>query len=141
MKNKVKFAFIGAGSICFCPATVTDILTNESFKQVDVEICLMDILQKPLDLSHAYCKEVAESLGRNVAIKATANLQEAVDGADFVITAIEVERYHYWSMDFHIPRRLGFRQVYGENGGPGGMFHFLRNAGPMVDIAKAIEKG
>jgi len=66
---------------------------------------------------------------------------EAVDGADFVITAIEVDRYRYWSQDFHVPRRFGFRQVYGENGGPGGMFHFLRNAGPMLEIARAMEKG
>ena len=46
---------------------------------------------------------------------------------------------HYWSMDFHIPRRYGFRQVYGENGGPGGMFHFLRNLPPLLNIARRME--
>ena len=141
MKDKVKFAFIGAGSVSFCPETITDILKSELFKQVDVEICLMDKLRDPLDLSFGYCKEVAEYFKRKSVITATTDLQKAVDGADFVITAIEVNRYHYWSMDFHIPRRFGFRQIYGENGGPGGMFHFLRNVGPLLEIAKAMGKG
>ena len=142
MRNKVKFAIIGAGSISFCPVTLADILLNEAFAALDnIEIYLMDILQEPLDVSSAYCKEVAEALGKKPVIKASTNLQEAVDGADFVITAIEVERYYYWSQDFHMPRRFGFRQVYGENGGPGGMFHFLRNVGPMLEIARAMEKG
>ncbi len=29
--------------------------------------------------------------------------------------------------DFRIPLSFGFRHVYGENGGPGAMFHALRN--------------
>ena len=142
MKNNVKFAFIGAGSKTFCPATVTDILKSEPFRSVgNLEICLMDISQKPLDLSCAYCREVADYFGRRPVIIATTNLQEAVDGADFVINAIEIERFYYWSMDFHIPRMFGFKSVFGENGGPGGMFHFLRNVTPTVEIAKAMEKG
>jgi len=140
-KNSVKFAIIGAGSVSFAPVTITDILRSKKFERVEnIEIYLMDILQEPLDISYAYCKEVAKYFGRNPVMRASTNLQEAVSGADFVITAIEVDRYHYWSQDFHIPRQFGFRQIYGENGGPGGMFHFLRNVGPMIEIAEAIKK-
>jgi alpha-galactosidase len=138
--RKVKFSIIGAGSISFCPGTVTDILQNESFKQVDIEIYLMDIAQYALDLSYKYCLGLAERLGRKVNIQASTDLAKALSGADFVITAIEKERYHYWSQDFHIPRRYGFRQVYGENGGPGGMFHTLRNLPPMLKIARTMER-
>lgn len=70
----------------------------------------------------------------------TTNLEDALRDADFSIVAIEVERYHYWSQDFHIPRRYGSKQLYGENGGPGSMFHTLRNLGPMLEIAKTMEK-
>ena len=141
-KNRVKFAFIGAGSKTFCPATVTDILKSEPFKSVgEMEIHLMDIKERPLELSRSYCEEAAAYFNRRPVIKASMDLQAAVYGADFVINAIEVERYYYWSMDFHIPRMFGFKSVFGENGGPGGMFHFLRNAGPTVEIAKAMEKG
>ena len=54
--------------------------------------------------------------------------------------AIELDRYFYWAQDFHIPRTFGFRQIYGENGGPGGLFHALRNMGPCVDVARAMEE-
>ena len=141
-KNQAKFAIIGAGSVSFCPATVTDILLNEPFNALEqLEIYLMDIRAEALDVSKAYCEKLAEKLGRKVVINASTNLAEAVYGADFVITAIEVDRYHYWSQDFHIPRRYGFRQIYGENGGPGGMFHTLRNLPPIIEIARAIENG
>jgi len=30
-------------------------------------------------------------------------------------------------------------QIYGENGGPGGLFHALRNMGPMLQIARRME--
>ncbi|MCL1794933.1 MAG: hypothetical protein FWG34_13835 [Oscillospiraceae bacterium] len=140
--KKVKFAIIGAGSVCFCPATVTDILLNEEFKALDrLEIYLMDIRGEALEASKAYCEKLSAKLGRNAVISASTNLSAAIDGADFVITAIEVDRYHYWSQDFHIPRRYGFRQIYGENGGPGGMFHTLRNLPPILEIAHAMEKG
>jgi len=140
--KKVKFAIIGAGSVSFCPATAADILLNEAFGALDrLEIYLMDIRGEALEVSKDYCEKLARKLGKNAVINASVNLAEAVDGADFVITAIEVERYHYWSQDFHIPRRYGFRQIYGENGGPGGMFHTLRNLPPLLEIARAMERG
>ncbi|MCL2708840.1 MAG: hypothetical protein FWF03_06980 [Defluviitaleaceae bacterium] len=142
MKDRVKFAIIGAGSVSFCPATLADILLSERFNELgQIEIALMDILPEALEVSRAYCGEVAETLGKKPLIKSTTDLNEAVCGADFVVTAIEVDRYFYWSQDFHIPRRYGFKQIYGENGGPGGMFHFLRNVGPIVDIANATVRG
>jgi len=141
MKNKVKFAIIGAGSICFSPPTVADILRSERFASLDeIVIHLMDIKQEALDVSRAFCEKMAYKLKKRVTIESSTDLRKAVSGADFVITAIEVDRYHYWSMDFHIPRRYGFRQVYGENGGPGGMFHTLRNLPPMIEIAQTMEK-
>lgn len=138
--SKVKITIIGAGSICFCPATVADILLNEKFSQVEMDLVLMDISEEALAVSADFARKAAAGLKRSVRISATTSLQQAVYGADFVVTAIEKDRYHYWSQDFHLPRRYGFRQVYGENGGPGGMFHFLRNVGPMLEIARTMEK-
>ena len=140
MREKIKFVMIGAGSVCFCPATLADILLNESIRTVELEIALMDIAEEALRVSERFAREAIASVGREVKLTATTSLKEALEGADFVVSAIEVDRYRYWSMDFHIPRRYGFRQVYGENGGPGGMFHTLRNLGPMLEIAHAMEE-
>jgi alpha-galactosidase len=141
MQNKkLKISLIGAGSISFGPLTMTDIVLSEKLNSVPLELCIMDISEEALKISEAYGRDMIHALNRDINFWATTDLIEAVRDADFVVTAIEVDRYHYWSMDFHIGRRYGSRQVYGENGGPGGMFHFLRNIGPMMEIARAIEK-
>lgn len=140
MKENIKIAIIGAGSVNFCPATVTDILLSERLMALNVTIALMDIDGEALKVGEQFSKKACEELKRNAKIYATTELDEAVKEADFVITAIEVDRYHYWSQDFHIPRKYGFRQVYGENGGPGGMFHTLRNLEPILHIAHRMEE-
>lgn len=137
--EKLKIVMIGAGSCCFCPVTLSDILLSDLINSLPLEVCLMDIDQKALDVSYAFAQKAVEVSGRTLKLWATTNLDDAVRDADFVVTAIEVDRYHYWSMDFHLPRRYGFRQVYGENGGPGGMFHTLRNIGPTLHIARRME--
>ena len=137
--QSLKIVIVGAGSCCFCPATLEDILLSDLINSLPLEVCLMDIDERALQVSSEYAKKAIDYSGRKVALSATTDLDEALAGADFVITAIEVDRYHYWSMDFHIPRRYGFRQVYGENGGPGGMFHTLRNLGPTLHIAQRME--
>lgn len=136
----VKFALIGAGSMSFAPVTIIDILLNENFKKVPLTIALMDIDAGALELSSRFLNAALEATDSKAEVIVTTDLETTVTGADFVITAIEVDRYYYWSMDFHLPRRYGFRQVYGENGGPGGMFHMLRNLAPMLEIAHMMEK-
>jgi alpha-galactosidase len=42
-------------------------------------------------------------------------------------------------MDFSIPVKLGIRQVQGELGGPGGLFHSLRQVPLHLEIARDIE--
>lgn len=138
--EKIKIAIIGAGSVSFCPATVTDIFLNEVINSYPLEIALMDIREEALNASYGFCKKLRDKKNPEAKVTATLNLREALTDADFVVTAIEVDRYHYWSMDFHAPRKYGFRQVYGENGGPGGMFHTLRNLPPMLEIAHTMEE-
>ena len=138
--KSTKIAVVGAGSRVFGPAIVRDILLSSHLAELEVELVLMDKVAAHLDEIEAYTTTVRETLGRTTNVSSTSELEPALDGADFVITAIEVDRYLYWSQDFHVPRKYGFRQVYGENGGPGGLFHALRNMGPMIEIARATER-
>lgn len=138
--EKLKIVMIGAGSCSFCPVTLSDILLSDMLNSLPLEVCLMDIDRHALDVSYEFAQKAVELSGRKLKLWATTELDEALMAADFVVSAIEVDRYHYWSMDFHIPRRYGFRQVYGENGGPGGMFHTLRNLGPTLHIAHRMEE-
>lgn len=137
---KLKIVLIGAGSREFGPATVADILLSDPICQRDLHLTLMDLnaaaLERTLEFTHA----CAEALGREPNLGAATSLDAALEEADHVILSIERRRYFYWSQDFHVPRKLGFRQIYGENGGPGGLFHALRNMGPCIEVARAIER-
>lgn len=138
--ERVKITLIGAGSRSFGPATVRDVLLSEVLAECTIELVLMDKVREPLVDIERYAQCVREQTGREAQITATTDLEAALKEADFVVVAIEVNRYLYWSQDFHIPRHYGFRQVFGENGGPGGLFHALRNMGPTIEIARAMER-
>ena len=52
-------------------------------------------------------------------------------------TSIEIgNRFELWDEDWKIPLQYGVNQVYGENGGPGGVFHALRIGRIYLEIVK-----
>ncbi len=136
----IKIAFIGAGSRSFGPAVIRDILLSPALVEHGVELVLEDIVPEHLPENERYARWAMEKLDRHISLKTTTSQAEALEGASFVIIGLEVDRYLYWSEDFHIPRKYGFKQVYGENGGPGSLFHALRNFGPLVEIARQMEQ-
>lgn len=138
--NKLKIAFIGAGSRSFAGRTLADLLLSEPLRAFDLELVLMDVVAEHIQHTEAFCRRAAAQLKHPVTIHTTTQLEEAVAGAAFVVTAFEVNRYFYWAQDFHVPRLYGSEQVYGENGGPGGIFHALRNMGPILQVAAAMER-
>ena len=133
-------ALIGAGSRSFGPETVRDILLSEALTQGRINLRLMDIVADRLSDISRYAKSLGEKLGRSSEISTTTSLEAALDGAQFVVTAVEIERSLYWAQDYHIPRKYGFRQVFAENGGPGSLFHALRAMKGMVHIAHTMER-
>ena len=136
----MKIAIVGAGSREFGPATVRDLLLSEPICEERPTVTLMDVAEEELQSTASYAEEVTTRHAKPVTIRATTELDRALDGADVVVMAIARRRYYYWAQDFHLPRYLGFRQIYGENGGPGGLFHALRNMGPTMDVARAMER-
>ena len=49
-------------------------------------------------------------------------------------------RFDLWEQDWRTPQQFGIKQVFGENGGPGGMFHSMRIIPPILDICDDISK-
>jgi alpha-galactosidase len=137
---RARIVLVGAGSRSFGPATVRDVLLSGSLKERGVRLVLMDTSERHVEDTALYAREVNGKLAAGAEIEATTDRSRAIEGADAVVSAIEVNRYLYWSQDFHVPRKYGFRQIYGENGGPGGCFHALRNMGPTIEIAREMER-
>ena len=80
-------------------------------------------------------------MGVKCNISATIDLHEALQNANFCIISIEVgDRFKLWDQDWKIPQQYGMKQIYAENGGPGGLFHSLRIIPPILDICDDIVK-
>lgn len=134
----MKISLIGAGSLSFGIGTLKDIYLNDKLCNANLEVSLMDIEENNLNDVYDFSAKLFKD--KNIKVSKTLSLTETLMGCDYAVVAIEVDRYKYWSQDFHIPRQFGSTQAYGENGGPGSMFHTLRNIGPIIDIAKEMEK-
>lgn len=135
-----KVSLVGAGSRDFGRAMIRDLLLSDPLTEGGLILSLMDRDATALERNHAYAERVAAVLGRRPELQASTDLETVLAGCDAVLVSIETDRYRYWAQDFHVPRKLGFPQIYGENGGPGGLFHALRNMGPFLDIVRAVER-
>jgi alpha-galactosidase len=132
-----KIVVIGAGSFSFGTMTVRDIMEAPEMK--GSEIVLVDLDAERLDRMHRLCKRLNETWQAEMNIWATTDRREALPGADIVVGAVERNRYPLWQMDIQIPRKHGCGDLYGENGGPGGFFHTLRQVPITLEIARDIE--
>ena len=132
-----KIVLIGAGSAQFGFGTLGDVFQSQVLSGSTV--VLHDISEAALDKVHQTAQEFVEEKKLPFQLSATTSPKEALQGADFCIISIEVgDRFALWEQDFAVPRELGIRQVYGENGGPGGLFHSLRIIPPILQICEDI---
>jgi alpha-galactosidase len=100
----------------------------------------VDINPEALEVMTALAERLNDATGRPFTIEATAERRRALDGAQLVIIAVAVRRNERWRLDFQIPLKHGVKQVLGENGGPGGLFHAMRNIPLILDICHDIEE-
>ena len=117
-----RIVLVGAGSAQFGYGTIGDILQSKVLE--GSRIVLHDINPSTLAVVEQNGRAFIEEHGLPFSISATTNRAEAFKGADFIISSIEVgNRFDLWEQDWRIPQQYGVQQVYGENGGPGGLFH------------------
>lgn len=130
---------IGAGSASFGENTLSAILRSERLRGSTLR--LVDRNPDTLDIVHRLANRLNREWDADFRISAHADHRDALDGAKFVVNAIEVgARENLWRRDFEIPIQFGVRQPYAENGGPGGFAHAARNIGPILQIARDMEQ-
>jgi alpha-galactosidase len=129
---------IGAASITFGPKILRDIINHPELDGCTFRF--VDINEKYLDIYQRLAKRITENIEHAVKIEADTDRKKMLPGSDFVIGSVEIKHYEFWEKDFTIPRSLGSRQINGELGGPGGMFHAFRQIPVHLEIAQDIEK-
>lgn len=129
---------IGAASITFGPKILRDIINHPELDGCTFRF--VDINEKHLDIYKRLTQRITENIKHKITIEADTDRKKMLPGSDFVIGSVEIKHYEFWEKDFVIPRSLGSRQINGELGGPGGMFHAFRQIPVHLEIAKDIEQ-
>jgi len=132
-----KIVLIGAGSANFGLEAVSDIYRSKILE--GSEIILHDTDEVSLKETQVVANKYKEEFGVNFKVTSSFDRKEALKGATIVVISIEVgPRFGLWDQDWKIPQQYGIKQIYAENGGPGGLFHSLRIIPPILDICEDI---
>ena len=71
-------------------------------------------------------------------LEKTLSLEEALQGADFVILTITTGRLESMRPDLEIPAKYGIKQSVGDTTGPGGLARALRNIPVVAEIGRKV---
>lgn len=136
MNREPTITIIGAASTTFGPKVLRDILNHPQVGGATFRF--VDINEERLAIYDRLARRLNEVLPDPVTIESTTERADALPGSDYVIISVDTGHYKTWEMDFTIPVKLGVRQVTGELGGPGGLFHSLRQIPLHLEIARDI---
>jgi 6-phospho-beta-glucosidase len=132
----VKLTIVGGGGFRV-PLVYGALLARAERLRLD-EIVLHDVDGGRLERIGAVLDGLAEEHGARLPVRATTDLDEAVEGADFVFAAIRTGQLEGRVVDESVPLGLG---VLGqETTGPGGICFALRTIPVMVRLAETIAK-
>jgi alpha-galactosidase len=139
MTLPAKIVVIGAGSASFGENTLSALIGSKRLR--GSTLALVDRNSATLDIVKRLADRLNTEWDAGMTVTTHTHHREALDGAAFVVSAIEVgAREGLWQKDFEIPIKYGVRQPYAENGGPGGFAHAARNIGPLMDIVHDMEQ-
>ena len=133
-----KITLIGAGGMSFGPTMVNDIIHTPAL--AGSRLMLHDVDEQRLQRAYRFAVKLNAASGAPVIVDVDTDPGAALEGADFCISSAEFGRFRYWRQDYEIPNRHGARQINGENGGPGAVFHSLRSIKNTLGICADIEK-
>ncbi len=138
MKN-IKIAYIGGGSKMWARVFMYDLALSEDMCG---EIALYDI-----DL---YAAERNKKIGAQInkdsrtvskwKYTVCEKLDDALNGADFVVLSILPATFDEMAADVHLPEKYGIYQSVGDTVGPGGVLRAMRTVPLYEGFARAIKE-
>lgn len=134
-----KITFLGAGSTIFAKNVLGDCMLSPALQ--DFELALFDIDEERLKDSENIILNLKQTLGSNCSVEAYRNRKEALQGAKYVVNAIQVGGYDPCTItDFEVPKKYGLRQTIADTIGIGGIFRNLRTIPVMLDFAEDMKE-
>src|SRR5437764_14105652 len=133
-----RIVVIGAASASFGLPTLSSLFAEKDVLD-GATISLVDIDTEALVDFTGWAEAANRQLGDPFKIESTEDRIRSLPGADFVIIAVERARFESWGKDWEIPIAHGVVHTYGENGGPGGLAHSLRQIPLVLEICDDIQ--
>src|SRR3954453_12256860 len=91
--NRVpRVTFIGAGSVVFARNLTVDLLGFDALRDT-TELVLLDIDAERLHTSETVARRIAAHFDSRATVVATTDRRAALDGADYVVTMLQVGGY------------------------------------------------
>lgn len=132
----MKIAMIGGGSYLWALGFCRQLVRSDPLG--GAEVWLMDLNVEALALVHKAAGILNAARGDPVRLEQTAELEPALDGADYVIVSITTGGLDAMEHDLAIPERYGIRHTVGDTVGPGGWARALRNIPVFYDLAERM---
>jgi alpha-galactosidase len=133
-----KLAVVGAGSVIFGVDLLSDLFQTPELR--GCRLALVDVDADKLERMAGLAARLNEASGWGVSLETSTDRTEVLQGADFVVTAVEVRRDDLWKLDHELCLKHGFPSVLSENAGPGGLSHALRAVPLVIDICRDMER-
>ncbi len=133
----MKISFVGAGSVVFTKNLLTDILSFPALG--GTTIALHDVDPERLETAGMMARWTSGRLGAGAKVEVCPERRTALDGADFVINAVQIGMHEATLLDFDIPRKYGLKQTIADSMGIGGIFRSLRTIPFVLDLARDME--
>ena len=105
--ERLKVAFIGAGSAVWSSTIVVDLLLNERLRD-RVDIWLMDIDPWRLEVIYGFTKRYIEEMGVGARVYKTLDRREAIRDADFVVNSAMARGHGYYELMREVSERHGY---------------------------------
>jgi alpha-galactosidase len=134
--RRPKIVVIGAGSASFGIDCLAGIFRTAGLH--GSRLVLVDIDERKLEQTEKIAKRLNAYTAAEIDISATSSRVHALDGADYVILAVAIDREETWARDHEVALRRGIAH-YAENGGPGAFAHTCRNLGLIFPIVRDLE--
>jgi len=132
----LKAAIIGAGST-YTPELIEGFIVRQNSLNFQ-SFYLMDIDKDKLEIVGGLAKRMLEAKGFSGKVVLTSDLNEAIEGADYIFAQIRVGGLAARVLDEKIPLKYGL--LGQETTGAGGFMKAIRTVPVMMDIARRIEK-
>ncbi len=139
MKKEIKICYIGGGSKMWAHIFMADLAVAEGLSG---EIALYDIDINAADLNAKIGNHISNNPNTisKFDYRVCSNLDDALNGAAFVIISILPGTFKEMRSDVHTPEKYGIYQSVGDTVGPGGVLRAMRTVPIYEEFAAKIRE-